>query len=98
MVVGRMASKRARTLSFFFTLFRALELAGEKIVHHQGSDKRRHAKVLLWVVIMHVEPEMVATLDQPCKKFVYAVLLLVSPQTDGCEQPATPQAQIGAGL
>src|SRR6476469_11107109 len=47
-VVGRMASNRARTLSFFFTLFGAFELAGEKIVHDQGGDKRGNAKILLW--------------------------------------------------
>src|SRR5436305_15351809 len=98
MVVGRMASKRARTLSFFFTLFGALEFAGEKIVHHQSRDKRGNAKILLRVIVMHVKPEVVAAVDQSRKKFIYPVLLLVSPQADGIEQPATPQTQIGAGL
>src|SRR2546423_10864940 len=98
MVVGRIASKRARTLSFFFTLFGALEFAGEKIVHDQSRDEGRNAKILLRVVVMHVKPEMIAAIDQSRKKFVYPVLLLVSPEANGIEQPATPQTQIGAGL
>src|SRR5439155_24888741 len=98
MVVGRMASKRARTLSFFFTLFRALEFAGEKIVHYQSRDKRGNAKILLRVVVMHVKPEVIAAVDQSCEKFVYPVLLLVRPQADGIQQPATSQTQIRAGL
>src|SRR6476469_10382744 len=98
MVVGRMASKRARTLSFFFTLFGALEFAGEKIVHDQGGDKRGNAKVLLWVVVINVKPEVVAAVDQSREKFVYPVLLLVSPQADGIQQPATSQTQITARL
>src|SRR5438067_13350208 len=98
MVVGRMASKRARTLSFFFTLFGALEFAGEKIVHHQGSDESGNAKILLRVVVLHIKPEVVAAVDQSRKKFVYPVLLLVSPEANGIEQPATPETQIGACL
>src|SRR6266850_201194 len=98
MVVGRMASKRARTLSFFFTLFGALEFAGEKIVHNQSRDEGGNAKILLRVVVIHVKPEVVAAFDQSCEKFVYSVLLLVSPQAHSIEQPATPQTQIGASL
>ena len=74
-----MASKRARTLSFFFTLFGALEFAGEKIVHYQSGDKSGDAKILLRVVVMQVKPEVVAAIDQSREKFVYPVLLLVSP-------------------
>ena len=80
-----MASKRARTLSFFFTLFGALEFAGEKIVHHQSGDKSGNAKILLRVVVMHVKPEVIAAVDQSREKFVYPVLLLVSPQAHGIE-------------
>src|SRR6476469_3267775 len=46
-VVGRMASNRARTFSFFFTLLGALELPGEEIIHHQGRDERGNPKILL---------------------------------------------------
>src|SRR6476619_3698866 len=93
-----MASKRARTLSFFFTLFRALEFAGEKIVHDQSCDEGGNAKILLRVVVMHVKPEVVAAVDQSREKFVYPVLLLVSPQADGIQQPATSQTQITTRL
>ena len=82
-VVGRMASKRARTLSFFFTLFGALEFAGEKIVHHQRRDKRGDAKILLRIVVQHVKTELVAAVDQSREKFVYPVFFLVSPLADG---------------
>src|SRR5438270_13150663 len=63
-VVGRMASKRARTLSFFFTLFGALEFAGKKIVHHQRGNESGDTKILLRVVVMDMEPEMIAPVDQ----------------------------------
>src|SRR5437899_5277628 len=98
MVVGRIASKRARTLSFFFTLFGALEFAGEKIVHDQSRDEGRNAKILLRVVVIHVKPEVVAAVDQSRKKLIHPVLLLVSPQAHSIEQPATPETQIEAGL
>src|SRR5438552_2118478 len=64
-VVGRMASKSARTLSFFFTLFGALELAGEEIIHHQRCDERAYSKILLRIVVEHMEPELVAAIDEP---------------------------------
>src|SRR4029453_12040860 len=98
MVVGRMASKRARTLSFFFTLFGAFEFTGEKIVHDQGGYESRNAKILLRIVVMDVKLKVIAAVDKSREQFVYPVLLLVSPQTDGVEQPAMPQTQIGAGL
>ena len=78
-----MASKRARTLSFFFTLLGALEFAGEKIVHHQSGDEGGNAKILLRIVVMHVKPELVAAVDQSREKFVYPVFFLVSPLADG---------------
>src|SRR5437763_17000367 len=98
MVVGRMASKRARTLSFFFTLFRALEFAGEKIVHYQSGDKSGDAKILFRVVVMQVKPEVVAASGEWREKFGYPVLLLVRPQAHDIEQTATPQTQITTGF
>ena len=80
-----MASKRARTLSFFFTLFGAFEFAGEKIIHHQSRDKSGDAKILLRIVVMHVKPELVAAVDQSREKFVYAIFLFVSPLADGIQ-------------
>src|SRR5262245_49030743 len=63
-LVGRMASNRARTLSFFFTLFRALKLSGEKIIHHQRCDEGRNKKILLRVVVMYAQSKFVTALDQ----------------------------------
>src|ERR1700681_2980355 len=77
-VVGRMASKSARTLSFFFTLFGALELAGEEIIHHQRRNESRDTKILLRVVVQHVESELVAAVDEPREKFVHAKFFLIS--------------------
>jgi hypothetical protein len=48
----------------FLFLFGALELTGEQIIHDQGRDKRGDAKIYLRVVIVHVQPELIATLDQ----------------------------------
>src|ERR1700737_3853134 len=64
MVVGPLPSERTRTLSVFFTLFRALELAGEEIIHHQRSDVRGDAKILLRIVVKHAEPELVAAVEE----------------------------------
>src|SRR3954468_23672583 len=63
-VVGRIASNRARTLSFFFTLLGALELPGEEIIQHQGRDERGNPKILLRIVVEHEQIELVATIDQ----------------------------------
>ena len=81
-VVGRMASKRARTLSFFFTLFGALEFAGEKIIHHQRRDESGNAKILLRIVVQHMKAELVATFDQPREKFVHPEFFLIRPLAD----------------
>src|SRR4029453_5716669 len=59
-VVGLVPSKSTRTLSFFFTLLRAFEFAGEKIIHYQRRNKRGDAKILLRVVIEHMNPKLVA--------------------------------------
>src|SRR6266566_1241127 len=75
--VGLVPSKSTRTLSFFFTLFSALELAGEEIVHHQRRNERGDAKILLRVVVVHVEPELIAAVDQPREEFVHAELLFI---------------------
>src|SRR5947207_7154875 len=93
-LVGRMASNRARTFSFFFTLFGALKLAGKKVIHHQRSYISGNAKLLLWIVVIRTKAEVIATFDQPRKKLIHTVLLLVSPLADCIEQTATPRPQI----
>src|SRR5919197_251887 len=59
MLVGRTPSQSTRILNFFFTaLLRALEFAGEKIIHHQRCDVSGNAKVLLGVIIVRVQAEL----------------------------------------
>src|SRR5437016_1788436 len=94
--VGLVPSKRTRTLSFFFTLFGALELAGEEIIHHQRRNERGNAKILLRIVVVHVEPELIAAVDEPGEKFVHAELSLIRPLTDRVHQPPPAQTQIPA--
>src|SRR5215831_2568762 len=94
-----MASNSARTLSFFFfKLFRPFELAGEKIVHHQGGDECRDEKILPRIVVLHVQSELVATFNETRQKFVDPKLLLVCQLADGIEESPAPPVQIGAGL
>src|SRR3989442_7492644 len=94
--VGRMPSKSARTLSFFFTLFGALELTGEEIIHHQRCNERGDAKILLQIVVKHVEPELVAALDEPREEFIHPELFLICPLAHRVHQPTSPLAQIRA--
>src|SRR6266700_339779 len=72
--VGLVPSKSTRTLSFFFTLLCALEPAGEEIIHHQRGNERGDAKILLRIVVVRMEPEVVASLDEPGEQFVYTKL------------------------
>src|SRR6266850_1603521 len=91
-----MASKSARTLSFRFTLFGALELAGEEIIHHQRRNESGDTKILLRVVVEHMESELVAAVDEPREKFVHAELFLIRPLAHRVHQPPPPQAQVRA--
>src|ERR1700726_3160456 len=95
-LVGRVPSKSTRTLSFFFTLFGAFELAGEEIIHHQRCDIRRDAKILLRVIVEHVQLELVAAVNNPRQELVYPELFLVRPLAHRVHQPSSPLAQITA--
>src|SRR5205807_775922 len=77
--VGRIASNRARTLSFFFTLFGALELAGEQIIHHQRRDERGDAEILLRIVVQDQQVELVGPIDQTREQLVHPEFLFVRP-------------------
>src|ERR687888_1374039 len=80
MLVGRTPSQSTRILNFFFTaLLRALEFAGEKIIHHQRCDVSGNAKILLGVIIVRVQAELVTAIDQPAEKFVHPIFFLVRP-------------------
>src|ERR1700757_2551010 len=62
-LVGLVPSNRTRTLCFFFTgwLFRALEFAGEKIIHHQCRDESGDTKILLRIVIQHMQSKFITS-------------------------------------
>ena len=62
--------------------FGALEFPGEKIIHHQRGDKCGDAKILLRIVIEHVEAELIAAAGQPGEKLVHPELFLVRPLAD----------------
>src|SRR5713226_8421003 len=95
-LVGRAPSKRTRTLSFFFTLFSPLEFAGEEVIHHQRGDERAYSKILLRIVVEHVELELVAAVDQPREEFVHPEFFLMRPLAHRVHQPPPPLAQIRA--
>src|SRR5437764_12994122 len=102
-LVGRLPSNSTRTLSFFFTnkclvlfLFGALELAGEKIIHHQRRDVGGDAKILLRIVVLHPQPELVAAVDQTGEKFVHSKLSLVRKLGYRVHQSPATLAQITA--
>src|SRR5438445_13732759 len=94
--VGPVPSKRTRTLSFFFTLFGALELAGEEIIHDQRRDERGDAEILLRIVVEHVEPELVATVDEPGEEFGPRELFLICPLAHRVHEPPPPQIYVRA--
>src|SRR5437899_2878416 len=95
-LVGPVPSKTTRTLSFFFTLFGALELAGEEIIHHQRRDESGDAKILLRIIVVDVEPELIAAVDEPGEKFVHPELFLIRPLAYGVHKPPPSLAQIRA--
>src|SRR5260370_32809756 len=94
--VGLVPSKSTRTLSFFFTLFGALELAGEKIIHHQRRDVRGDAKILLRIVVLHPQAKLIAAIDQSGEQFVYPEFFLVCPLGHRVHQSPPALAQIAA--
>src|ERR1044072_5809839 len=96
-VVGRIASNRARTLSFFFTLLGAFEFAGEEIIHYQRRDERSNPEILLRIVVEDEKIELVTTIDEAREQFVHPEFSFVRPLTDGVQEPAPPSPQINGG-
>ena len=66
-------------LLFHDWLFRALELAGEKIIHHERRDESRDAKILLLLVIQHMESKFITSAGKPREQLVHREFLFVSP-------------------
>src|SRR4051812_37494385 len=97
-VVGDLASNRARTFSFFFNLLSAFEFSREQIVHHQGGDISGNLQVQLCVVCLDVQIELIAPFNQSREQFIHAILFFVRPLTHRIHQLAPALAQVGGGL
>src|SRR4030095_6631085 len=95
-----MASKSARTLSFFLTadLLRAREFTSEEIVHDESRKVSRDLQVGRWVAGVEVEVELIASLDQPVEQFVNPVFLFVGPLGHRIHQRPPLLAQPGGCL
>jgi hypothetical protein len=60
-------------------LFRPLEFAGEKIIHHQCRDESRDPKILLRIVIQHMQPKFIASAGKPRQELVHGEFLFIGP-------------------
>src|SRR5204862_4998588 len=80
-VVGLVPSNKTRTFSFFFTsaLFRALEFAGEKIIHHQRRDEGGDTKILLRIVIQHMQSKFITSAGKSREELVHGEFFFVCP-------------------
>src|SRR4030095_10996518 len=79
-------------------LFGALEFAGEKIIHHQCRDESGDTKILLRIVIQHMQPKFITSAGKPCQELVHGKFLFVCPLTNRVQQSAPSSTQIGACL
>jgi len=76
--------------------FGAFESAGEKIIHHQRGNERSDTKILLRVVIEHMQPKLIAAASKPCKKLIHRKFLFIGPLANGVEQSPPLPSQICA--
>ena len=60
-------------------LLRTLELPGEKIIHHQRGDESGDTKILLRIIIQHMQSKFIAAAGKPREKLVYRKFLFVCP-------------------
>src|SRR5262249_46697813 len=73
--------------------FRPLEFAGEKIIHHQCRDESGDTKILLRIVIQHMQPKFIAASGKSDEELVHGEFLFVRPLGNRVQQssPTTPQ-------
>src|SRR5437667_7338907 len=64
---------------FHGSLFGALEFSSEKIIHHQRRDESGDAKILLRIIIEHMQPKLIAAAGEPREELVDTELFLVCP-------------------
>jgi len=55
--------------SFSSRLLRALELAGEQVIHYQRRDVGGHRQILLRVIGFDLQVQFIAARDQACEQF-----------------------------
>ena len=60
-------------------LFGAIEFAGEKIIHHQCRDESGDAKILLRIVIQHMQSKFITSAGKSREEFVHGKFLFVCP-------------------
>ncbi len=75
-------------------LFRALEFAGEKIIHHQRRDESGDTKILLRIVIERMELKLVAAVGESREELVDSKFLLIGPLANRVQQSPSTLAQI----
>src|SRR5215469_17690709 len=69
--------------------FRAFKLAGEKIIHHQRGDESGDTKILLRVVIQHMQSKFITAPGEPREELVHGEFLFVGP-LGNCIQQSPP--------
>src|SRR5215813_10306616 len=61
------------------SLFRPLEFAGEKITHHQCRDESGDPKILLRIVVQHMQSKFIAAVGKSRQELVHGEFLFVRP-------------------
>src|SRR6187431_1968518 len=59
--------------------FRAFKFAGEQIIHDQCRDESCDTKILLRIIIQHMQPKFVTSAGKSREELVYRKFLFVSP-------------------
>src|SRR4029450_7231528 len=71
--------------------FRPLKLAREKIIHHQCRDESSNTKILLRIVIQHMQSKFITAAGKSREELVYRKFLFVCPLGNRVQQsPASP--------
>src|SRR5215469_698083 len=60
-------------------LFRPFEFTGEKIIHHQCCDESGDTKILLRIVIQHMQSKFITSPGKPRQKLVHREFLFICP-------------------
>src|SRR4029077_5235812 len=75
-----------------------LEFTGEKIIHHQRRDESGDTKILLRIVIQHMQPKFITSTGKPRKELVHGEFLFVCPLANRIQSSPPCSPEIGACL